>query len=216
MNLLLHHQLPQIVSGGVVNGKAINLQKPTYPAAANAVHASGAVMIQVTIDENGNVISATPISGHPLLKQAAEQAARASKFSPTLLSGQKVQTTGIIVYNFGEGQGNPVSSTISAAKEPLPTPEMLKQNRLREKLHPPILALVENSQITAEFVADGKAEVEIWLKQITPEIIEKLKTYGFELIESKQEKFVIGKIPIDKIVELVEIEEVEYILPKTR
>jgi outer membrane biosynthesis protein TonB len=46
------------------------------------------------------VISASAISGHALLRQAAESAARASKFSPTMLSGQKVKVTGVIVYNF--------------------------------------------------------------------------------------------------------------------
>ena len=92
--------VPKIVSGGVVNGKAVNLVKPPYPPAARAVHASGQVQVQVTIDENGSVISASAVSGHPLLKQAAEQAARSSKFSPTLLSGQKVKVSGLIVYNF--------------------------------------------------------------------------------------------------------------------
>lgn len=91
---------PKTVSGGVVNGKAVNLVKPPYPPAARAVRASGTVNVQVTIDESGNVISASATSGHPLLKQAAEQAARSSKFSPTTLSGQKVKVTGIIVYNF--------------------------------------------------------------------------------------------------------------------
>ena len=93
-------EVPKIVSGGVVNGKAVNLVKPPYPPAARAVRASGQVQVQVTIDENGSVISASAVSGHPLLKQAAEQAARASKFSPTLLSGQKVKVSGLIVYNF--------------------------------------------------------------------------------------------------------------------
>lgn len=92
--------VPKIVSQGVVNGKAVNLVKPPYPPAAKAVRASGAVNVQVTIDENGNVISASAVSGHALLKSAAESAARASKFSPTLLSGQKVKVTGVIVYNF--------------------------------------------------------------------------------------------------------------------
>jgi protein TonB len=92
--------VPKIVSGGVVNGKAVNLVKPPYPPAAKAVRASGAVNVQVTIDENGNVISASAISGHALLRSAAESAARASKFSPTMLSGQKVKVTGVIIYNF--------------------------------------------------------------------------------------------------------------------
>jgi protein TonB len=92
--------VPKVISGGVVNGKATNLVKPPYPAAARAVRASGAVNVQVTIDENGNVISASAVSGHPLLRAAAVQAARSSKFSPTLLSGQPVKVTGVIVYNF--------------------------------------------------------------------------------------------------------------------
>ncbi len=61
------------ISGGVVNGKARNLAVPAYPAAAKAVDASGAVNVQVTIDENGDVVSANAVSGHPLLRAAAEQ-----------------------------------------------------------------------------------------------------------------------------------------------
>lgn len=91
---------PVVVSSGVVNGKAINLIKPQYPAAAKAVRAGGIVNVQVTIDENGNIISASAVSGHRLLRQAAEQAARASKFTPTYLSKQPVKVTGVIVYNF--------------------------------------------------------------------------------------------------------------------
>jgi len=91
---------PIIKSEGVVNGKAINLVKPKYPPAAIAVRASGAVNVQVTIDEDGNVTSANALSGHQLLRAAAEQAARVSKFSPTFLSRQKVKVTGVIVYNF--------------------------------------------------------------------------------------------------------------------
>jgi TonB family protein len=94
------NQTTKTVSGGILNGKATNLVQPTYPAAAKAVRAEGAVNVQVTIDEQGNVISATAVSGHPLLRAAAVQAVRQSKFSPTMLSGQAVKITGVIVYNF--------------------------------------------------------------------------------------------------------------------
>jgi TonB family protein len=89
-----------MVSGGVVNGKATSLVKPQYSAAARAVRAEGQVKVQVVIDENGNVTSANAVSGHPLLQQAAQAAARSSKFSPTTLSDQKVKVTGLILYNF--------------------------------------------------------------------------------------------------------------------
>ncbi len=92
--------VPKIVSKGVINGSAISLPKPAYPPTAKAVGASGAVSVQVTIDEAGNVISAVATSGHPLLKPVAAQAARGAKFRPTLLSGIAVKVSGIIVYNF--------------------------------------------------------------------------------------------------------------------
>jgi len=93
-------KIDRTISGGVVNGRATNLIKPQYSAAARAVRAEGQVKVQVLIDENGNVISANAVSGHPLLQQAAQAAARSSKFTPTTLSDQKVKVTGLIVYNF--------------------------------------------------------------------------------------------------------------------
>jgi TonB family protein len=88
------------VSGGVVNGKATYLPVPQYSPAAKAVNAGGIVDVQVTIDETGRVISAKAVNGHPLLKPAAESAARQARFSPTLLSKVPVKVTGVIVYNF--------------------------------------------------------------------------------------------------------------------
>jgi protein TonB len=92
--------VPKTISGGVLNGKATSLPKPAYPAAAKAVRAGGAVSVQVLISENGSVISASAVSGHPLLRAAAEGAARGARFSPTLLSGQPVKVSGVITYNF--------------------------------------------------------------------------------------------------------------------
>lgn len=88
------------VSGGVLNGKAIHLPKPPYPAAAKAVAAKGPVIVQVTLDENGHVITAKAMAGHPLLRAAAEAAAREARFTPTKLSGQAVKVSGVITYNF--------------------------------------------------------------------------------------------------------------------
>lgn len=88
------------ISGGVLNGKAVHLVQPAYPQIARSAHASGTVVVQVLIDENGSVISAHAISGHPLLQAVAVAAARASRFSPTKLSGQPVKVNGVIQYNF--------------------------------------------------------------------------------------------------------------------
>jgi TonB family protein len=88
------------ISGGVLNGKAITLPKPEYPAEARAAKASGTVVVQVTIDEYGNVIAARAVSGHPLLQAVSVGAARGAKFAPTFLMGEAVKVTGVITYNF--------------------------------------------------------------------------------------------------------------------
>jgi len=88
------------ISGGVLNGKAVHLVQPQYPAMARTAHVSGQVTVQVLIDENGSVTAAHASSGHPLLQPSAVAAARASRFTPTKLSGQPVKVTGVIIYNF--------------------------------------------------------------------------------------------------------------------
>jgi len=88
------------INGGILNGKAILLPDPGYPPAALAVKAEGIVAVRVTIDENGDVVSAKAVSGHPLLQSAAVSAAREAKFSPTLLNGSPVRVSGVITYNF--------------------------------------------------------------------------------------------------------------------
>ncbi|MEQ1606500.1 MAG: TonB family protein [Pyrinomonadaceae bacterium] len=88
------------VSMGVLNGKAISLPLPEYPAAARAVRAEGAVNVQVVIDDEGNVISASSVSGHPLLRGVSEAAAKAAKFAPTLINGNPTKVSGVLTYYF--------------------------------------------------------------------------------------------------------------------
>jgi TonB family protein len=90
----------KVVSGGVLNGKAIVKPQPAYPPIAKAARASGTVTVQILVDEEGYVIAANAVSGHPLLQQAAVFAARQARFSPTLLEGQPVKVSGVITYNF--------------------------------------------------------------------------------------------------------------------
>lgn len=88
------------ISGGVLNGKAISLPQPAYPPIAKVAKASGTVVVQVLVDENGNIVSAHAVSGHPLLQAVSVAAARSAKFSPAKLSGEPVKVTGVITYKF--------------------------------------------------------------------------------------------------------------------
>ncbi len=91
------------ISGGVLNGKAVSKPQPAYPSVAKATRASGTVAVQVTVDEQGRVISASAVSGHPLLRGAAEAAARQAEFAPTRLGGKAVKVSGILTYDFKVG-----------------------------------------------------------------------------------------------------------------
>ena len=92
------------IAVGSVNSRAVRLVTPPYPPAARSVNASGPVTVQVLIDESGNVTSAKAVNGNALLRPAAENAARQSKFQTTQVSGQPVKVTGTIVYNFVPNQ----------------------------------------------------------------------------------------------------------------
>ncbi|MEP6570188.1 MAG: TonB family protein [Acidobacteriota bacterium] len=92
------------ISAGVLNGRALSLPKPDYPADAKAAGAEGVVVIQVIVDEQGNVTEARAVSGPRMLQEASVNAALQAKFSPTLLQGEAVKVTGVIVYNFGRPQ----------------------------------------------------------------------------------------------------------------
>ena len=90
----------KILRKNVINGDAVLLPKPPYPPIAKQTGVHGTVNVQVLIDEKGNVISATVVSGHPLLSHVAKQAALQARFSPTYLGDQPVKVSGVITYNF--------------------------------------------------------------------------------------------------------------------
>ena len=84
------------ISGGILNGAAVNLPPPMYPDTAKRMRTSGVVIVEVVIDESGKVISATAGCGPATLREAARQAAMRARFSPTKLSGQPVKVFGTI------------------------------------------------------------------------------------------------------------------------
>jgi VWFA-related protein/TonB family protein len=95
---------PRPISGGVLNGKAVSLPAPEYPMSAKNQRASGTVTVEVLLDEEGKVVEARAVEGHPALRQSAVEAARRARFSPTILSGRPVKVTGVITYRFSLGR----------------------------------------------------------------------------------------------------------------
>lgn len=85
------------INGGMLNGKAIYLPQPEVAAG----EATGVVLVQVLIDEQGNVVEARAVSGPQHLHVAAVTAAKLARFSPTMLMGEPVKVAGTLSYNFG-------------------------------------------------------------------------------------------------------------------
>lgn len=85
---------------GVLNGRATRLVKPEYPRSATQLNVRGTVITQVIINENGCVVDARVVSGHPFLRAASIKAAFASTFQPVLVNGEPRQVTGFIDYIF--------------------------------------------------------------------------------------------------------------------
>jgi protein TonB len=90
----------QKVSQGVLIAKAISLPQPPYPQMAKQIRIQGPVTVQILVDEEGRVVTAQAVSGHPTLLAAAKEAAMRARFTPTKLSGVAVKVQGLITYNF--------------------------------------------------------------------------------------------------------------------
>lgn len=101
-NFSLSTSQPMVLkqSGGVLQGSAIRKPAPAYPAEAKEKQISGVVQVKVLISEEGQVIEAEAISGHPLLRDAAVEAAKQWIFRPTELSGTPVKVEGVLTFNF--------------------------------------------------------------------------------------------------------------------
>jgi Ca-activated chloride channel family protein len=109
--------------------------------------------------------------------------------------------------------------------EPTPTPPdpaELRRQRLSVKFHPAVFALVERleqgaAKTAAEdaFVREGKASVRVSLTEKSAEVIARLKQLGFEVtLDPQTTKFVIGRVPVEQLAALAELEVVRYISPQ--
>lgn len=78
---------------------AISLPKPPFPPAARAVRAFGDVLVDVRLDLDGKVISAEALTGHPLLRRNAENAAKIARFE---MKSEGNSRNIVLIYRFLE------------------------------------------------------------------------------------------------------------------
>lgn len=89
-----------MTSANVLQSNAVKKVQPTYPPIAKAAKAAGPVLVQIIIGENGEVQEASAVSGHPLLREAAVEAAKQWQFKPTEVQGKAVKADGVLTFNF--------------------------------------------------------------------------------------------------------------------
>lgn len=95
------------VAGGTVNVRAQQAQTediarrvkskvaPAYPELARKMSLTGTVKIEVVVSPNGTVKDARVVGGHPVLANAALDAAKKGRFEPA-----PVENTGVIDFKF--------------------------------------------------------------------------------------------------------------------
>jgi protein TonB len=88
------------VGGEIKEPKLLHQVKPTYPPIARAAKVQGMVIIQATIDKEGNVKDLQILKHQPMLDQAALDAVSQWKYSPTTLGGQPVEVVMTVTVNF--------------------------------------------------------------------------------------------------------------------
>jgi protein TonB len=89
--------------------------RPQYPSEALAAGIQGVVILEVTVNESGNVTNPRILRSIPLLDEAAIEAVRQWQFTPSMLNGQTIPVVMTTTVNF-------VLPPASAAAPPPPRP----------------------------------------------------------------------------------------------
>jgi TonB family protein len=88
------------VGGDIKEPRKTNDVRPMYPQIARAAAVQGVVILEIVIDPRGDVSDARIIRSIPLLDQAALDAVKQWKFTPTLLNGAPVSVLMTVTVNF--------------------------------------------------------------------------------------------------------------------
>ncbi len=88
------------VGGAIKEPKKTRDVKPIYPPVAQAAKISGLVILEATISKEGDVENVKILRGIPMLNQAATDAVRQWKYTPSTLNGVPVDVIMTVTVNF--------------------------------------------------------------------------------------------------------------------
>jgi periplasmic protein TonB len=93
-------QVPVRLSSGMQAPRKVVDATPIYPVVARTARVEGVVILEAVIDARGSVETVRVLRSIPLLDQAAVDAVRQWKFTPTLLNGERVPIVMTVTVNF--------------------------------------------------------------------------------------------------------------------
>jgi protein TonB len=93
-------QQPVRPGGGIKPPRKIVDVKPIYPELALTARQTGVVILETIIDAQGRVETVRVLRGYSLLNQAAIDAVKQWRFTPTLLNGEPVPIVMTVTVNF--------------------------------------------------------------------------------------------------------------------
>ena len=94
------HGSVRAISLGVNASNVLYSPTPVYPKAASDAHIQGDVKVETNVDRNGNVASVRVVSGPPLLRDAALDAAQRWRYRPHFIGGDQASMNAITVFEF--------------------------------------------------------------------------------------------------------------------
>ena len=91
---------PIHLGSGIRTPQKIGDVAPAYPPIAQAAHVQGVVILEAVLNAQGRVESVRVLRSIPLLDQAAVDAVRQWRYTPTLLNGMPVPVIMTVTVNF--------------------------------------------------------------------------------------------------------------------
>jgi len=93
-------QEPRRVGSTILRNRLIHAVYPEYPEEALAARLQGVVVLEVTVNESGEVWESHLLRGHPLLNDVAVEAVRQWRFEPLAIEGQIVPVISVVRMTF--------------------------------------------------------------------------------------------------------------------
>jgi protein TonB len=84
----------------LIPAEVIQKVQPNFPSAARGSPIRGTVLVLVSIDKDGSVVSAKAIEGPHVFRRVSEEAARKWKFRPATRNGQPVESEQVVQFRF--------------------------------------------------------------------------------------------------------------------